>query len=91
LNRVLAVPAATRELEKTGNLDRAFANTKAREEFLAEGLSKVRSDLQDILATVSADEPLVETETNREYVRSARKEFQQLETVLSNLKKVLGL
>jgi hypothetical protein len=91
LNRVLAVSSATRELEKTGNLDRAFAHTKSREEYLAEGLSKVRSDLQDILATVSAEGPLVEEEANRELVRTAKKEFQQVETVLATLKKSLGL
>src|SRR6185369_11826290 len=60
LNRILAVSAATRELEKTGNLNRAFAHTKSREEYLAEGLSRVRSDLQDMLATVAAEGPLVE-------------------------------
>jgi len=91
LNRILAVSAATRELEKTGNLNRAFAHTKSREEYLAEGLSRVRSDLQDMLATVAAEGPLVEEVANRELVRTAKKEFQQVERVLATLKKTLGL
>jgi hypothetical protein len=91
LNRVLAAPAATRELEKTGNLDRAYAYTISREEYVAEALGKVRSDLQDILATVSGEGPLVENQKNREHVLSAKKEFQQVETVLSTLKQALGL
>jgi predicted transcriptional regulator len=90
LNRILAVSAATRELEKTGNLNRAFAHTKSREEYLAEGLGRVRSDLQDMLATVAAEGPLVE-EGNQELVRTVKKEFQQVETVLATLKKSLGL
>lgn len=91
LNRILAVPDATRELEKTGNLNRAFAHTKSREEYLAEGLGKVRSDLQDILATVAAEGPLVSKDGNRELIQAAKKEFQQVETVLATLKTSLGL
>jgi hypothetical protein len=90
LNRILAVTAATRELEKTSNLERAFAYTKTREEYVSESLSRMRSDLQDVLATVSAEGPLKEDEKNKEYVASARKEFAKIESVLGALKNILG-
>ena len=51
----------------------------------------MRSDLQDMLATVAAEGPLVEEEGNRELVRTAKKEFKQVETVLATLKTSLGL
>ncbi|HVU15513.1 MAG TPA: hypothetical protein VHD32_01200 [Candidatus Didemnitutus sp.] len=91
LNRVLAFSDAVKELEKTGNLERSFAHTKSREEYLAESLGRVRSDLQDIVAAVSADGKLVENEDNKEHVQTAKKEFKQVETVLGNLRAVLGL
>lgn len=91
LNRVLAFPAAVKELEKTGNLERSFAHTKSREEYLAESLGRVRSDLQDIVAAVSADGKLEETDGNRAHVQMAKKELKQVETVLGNLRSVLGL
>ncbi len=91
LNRVLASSAATKELEKTGNLDRASVHTKSPEEYVADALGKVRSELQDILAAMSAQGPLTETKRNRELVQAARDEFTQVQTVLDNLKTVLGL
>ena len=91
LNRVLASSTATKELEKTGNLDRAFVHTKSPEEYVADALGQVRSELQDILAAMSAHGPLTETKRNRELVQAARDEFKQVQTVLDNLKTVLGL
>jgi len=91
LNRVLASTAATRELEKTSSLDKAFANTKSREEYVAEVFGRIRSDLQDVLATVSGAGRLVENDQNREHVRTAKKEFRQLEALLNTLKNELGL
>lgn len=91
LNRVLAFPAAVKELEKTGNLERSFAHTKSREEYLAESLGRIRSDLQDIVAAVSADGKLEEKDGNKEHVQTAKKELKQVETVLGNLRSVLGL
>ena len=91
LNRVLAYPTAVKELEKTGNLERSFAHTKSREEYLAESLGRIRSDLQDIVAAVSADGKLNETDENKEHVGTAKKEIKQVETVLGNLRTVLGI
>ncbi|EIP98943.1 hypothetical protein OpiT1DRAFT_03442 [Opitutaceae bacterium TAV1] len=91
LNRVLAFSNAVRELEKTGNLERSFAHTKSREEYLAESLSRIRSELQDIVAAVSAEGKLEQDENNKEHVQTTKKELKQVETVLGNLRTVLGL
>jgi len=91
LNRVLAVPAATEELEKTGNLSRADAYTKSREEYVAEVLGQVRSELQDMVGTVLPDGPLTVTAKNAEHITSSKKEFQKIETLFASLRALLGL
>ena len=62
LNRVLANPAAVKELEASANLERALAYTKSREEYIAEVFADVRSKLQDLLAIVSAEGALAEAQ-----------------------------
>jgi len=91
LNRVLAVPAATKELEKTGNLERAVAYTLSREEYVANVLAEVRSMLQDMHTTVYLDGPLVESKETRELVASAKVEFQKISKVLGSIGKDLAL
>ena len=91
LNRVLAVPAATKELEKTGNLDRADAYTQAREEYVANVLAEVRSKLQDMHTTVYLDGPLVDSKESHEFVVSAKEEFQKVTKVLDSIQKDLDL
>jgi len=91
LNRVLAVPAATAELEKTGNLSRADAYTKSREEYVAEVLGQIRSDLQDMVGTVLPEGPLVVTDQSKEHVTSARGELQKLERLLNSVKTLLAV
>jgi hypothetical protein len=91
LNRVLAVPAATKELEKTGNLERADAYTLSREEYVSNVLAEVRSNLQDMHTTVYLDGPLVETKETRELVLSARTELQKISKVLQSIRNDLAL
>ncbi len=91
LNRVLAVPAATKELEKTGNLDRALAYTLSREEYVANVLADVRTMLQDMHTTVYLDGPLVDSKESHELVISAKQEFQKISKVLDSIQKDLAL
>jgi hypothetical protein len=91
LNRVLAVPAAARELERTFNLERAFIYTKSREEYVAEILASVRSSLQDLLATASAEGPLSTKTKAREHVEAAKDEFIKIQRVLTKIKESLEL
>lgn len=91
LNRVLAVPAATKELEKTGNLDRADAYTQSREEYVANILAEVRSMLQDMHTTVYLDGPLVDSKETHELVASAKVEFQKISKALESIQKDLAL
>ena len=91
LNRVLAVPAAIKELEKTGNLDRALVYTQSREEYVANILGQVRSMLQDMHTTVYLDGPLVDSKENHELVVSAKEEFQKINKVLDSIRKDLTL
>lgn len=89
LNRVLAVPAAAKELQKTSNLDRAFVYTQSREEYVASVLGQVRSQLQDMHAAVYLDGPLVDSKESHELVVSAKDEFQKINTVLDKICKDL--
>lgn len=91
LNRVLAVADATRELQKTGNLERAFAYTQSRDEYVASVLGEVRSMLQDMHTTVYLDGPLVETDETRENVLAARAECGKILKVLEKIQRDLGL
>jgi hypothetical protein len=91
LNRVLGVPAAAKELEKTGNLDRAVAYTLSREEYVANVLAEVRSMLQEMHTTVYLDGPLVDSKERHELVASAKEEFQKISKVLGSIQKDLGL
>jgi hypothetical protein len=91
LNRVLAVPAATKELEKTGNLNRAVAYTQSREEYVAQILAEVRSMLQDMHTTVYLDGPLVDSEASHELVASAKSELKKIAKVLESIQKDLAL
>lgn len=91
LNRVLAVSAATQELEKTGNLNRADAYTMSREQYVSESLAQIRSELQDMVGTVLPEGPLAQTATNHELVVAAQKECQKIETLLDAVKTLLGL
>jgi len=91
LNRILAVPAATKELEKTGNLDRALAYTQSREEYVASVLGEVRSMLQEMYATVYLDGPLVDSKDTHELVVSAKEEFQKISKALDSIQKGLAL
>ncbi|MGH7453651.1 MAG: hypothetical protein ACRENG_20045, partial [bacterium] len=91
LNRVLAVPAAAKELEKTGNLERALVYTQSREEYVADVLAKVRSMLQDMHTTVYLDGPLVDSKENHELVASAKEEFQKIKKAMDSIQKDLAL
>jgi len=92
LNRILAVPAATKELEKTSNLDRALAYTQSREEYVADVLAEVRSKLQEMHTTVYLDGPLVDkSEKTHELVTSAKQELQKIKKALDSIQKDLGL
>jgi hypothetical protein len=91
LNRVLAIPAATKELEKTRNLERAVAYTQAREEYVADVLAHVRSALQDMHTTVYLDGPLVDSKETHELVTSAKEELQKIGKVLESIRKDLDL
>ncbi len=91
LNRVLAVPEAIKELEKTGNLDRALAYTQSREEYVANVLAEVRTMLQDMHTTVYLDGPLVDSKKSHELVASAKEELQKIKKVLDSIQKDLTL
>jgi len=91
LNRVLAVPAAAKELEKTGNLERASAYTQSREEYIASILAEVRSSLQEMHTTVYLDGPLVDSKESHEFVASSKEEFQKIKKVLDSIQKDLAL
>ncbi len=88
---MLAVLAATKELEKTGNLDRADAYTQAREEYVATVLADVRSRLQEMHTTVYLDGPIVDSEESHEFVVSAKEEFLKINKVLDSIQKDLAL
>jgi hypothetical protein len=91
LNRVLAVPEAVKELEKTGNLDRALAYTQSREEYVASILAEARTMLQDMHTTVYLDGPLVDSRKSHEFVASAKAELQKIKKVLDSIQKDLNL
>jgi len=91
LNRVLAVPDAAKELERTGNLDRSLVCTQPREEYVAAVLGEVRTMLQDMHAAVYLDGPLVGTKDTREHVISAKEEFRRISKALESIQKDLGL
>lgn len=91
LNRILANPSAVKELQASGNLERAFAYTKSREAYVAEVFGSVRSKLQDLLAIVAAGGVLEATAANRSAVRLAKEEFEKLSNVLKTLRDKLGL
>jgi hypothetical protein len=91
LNRILANSSAVKELQTSGNLERAFAYTKSREAYIAEVFGDVRSRLQDLLAIVAAGGELAETLENREEVKVVREEFEKLKNVFETLRVKLGL
>jgi len=91
LNRILANPSAVKELQASGNLERAFAYTKTREAYVAEVFGNVRSKLQDLLAIVAAGGVLEENAQDVKAVRLAKEEFGKLSNVLNTIKDKLGL
>jgi hypothetical protein len=51
----------------------------------------VRSDLQEMVGTVLPKGPFVESRGNKEHLASAKEEYKQIETILVEIKKLLGL
>ena len=56
LNRVIASPKAVKELQRTGNLERAVVETKERGEYIIETLASIRSLLQDLAANLVGED-----------------------------------
>ena len=90
LNRVIASPRAVKELERTGNLERALVETKERGEYVIETLAAIRSLLQDLAANLVGESKFSESLTDNIKVREARTEFDRVEKALAEAKEKLG-
>ena len=90
LNRVIASPRAVKELEKTGNLERALVETKERGEYIIETLASIRSLLQDLAANLVGEDKFSESLADSAKVREARAEFDRVEKALAEAKAKLG-
>jgi hypothetical protein len=90
LNKVIASPRAVKELQRTGNLDRALVETKERGEYVVETLASIRSLLQDLLGNLAGHETFAESLSNSARVPEAELEFSRVEKVLKDVKQKLG-
>jgi len=90
LNKVIASPVAVKELQKTGNLDRALVETKDRGEYLVETLGTIRSLLQDLMANLAGEEKFTKSAQNSRRLKEAESEFIRVEKALIEVKAKLG-
>jgi len=90
LNRVIASAKAVKELQRTGNLDRAVVETKERGEYILETLASIRSLLQDLAANLVGEDKFSESLPDSANVREARVEFDRVEKALGEAKQKLG-
>jgi hypothetical protein len=90
LNRVIASPKAVKELQRTGNLERAIVETKERGEYIIETLASIRSLLQDLAANLVGEDKFSESLADSAQVREARVEFQRVERAVGEAKEKLG-
>ncbi len=86
LNKVIASPSAVKELQKTGNLDRALVETKNRGEYVVETLGSIRSLLQDLAANLAGEEKFEKIAANKQQLQDAEAEFARVEKALGEVK-----
>lgn len=94
LNRIIAHPAAVKELEATGNFNRAFSQTKERGEFIVEKLTQVRDLLQDLsgyLSGLDGQELFGKRVDDLPYVTDAKREFVRIQRSIEEIKEKLKL
>jgi len=89
LNKVIASSSAVQELQKTGNLERAFIQTKDRGEYVVETLGAIRSLLQDLAGNLTGEEKFGKTATTQQ-LREAKTEFARVENGVGEVKTKLG-
>jgi len=87
---VIASPKAVKELQRTGNLERAIVETKERGEYIIETLASIRSLLQDLAANLLGEDKFSESLADSAQVREARVEFQRVERAVGEAKEKLG-
>ena len=90
LNRVLASANAVKELEATGNLERALVETKERGEYIVDTLSSIRSLLQDLAAGLAGQEIFGKRIEDLPYTSDAKKEFTRIQKTIEEIKGKLG-
>lgn len=90
LNRILASPAATKELEATGNLERALIETKERGEYILDTLSQIRSLLQDLAAGLAGQDTFGKKMEDLPYTADAKSEFTRIQKTIQEVKAKLG-
>jgi hypothetical protein len=90
LNRILGSVNAVKELEATGNLERALVETKERGEYIVDTLSSIRSLLQDLAAGLAGQEVFGKKPEDAPYASDARKEFTRIQKTIEEVKGKLG-
>lgn len=82
LTKIIANKEAVKELEKTRNIERSFSYTKLREEYAAEVLSDVRSQLQELYSAIYQEGKLLGKGEMAEYLETSRDELKKTKTNL---------
>jgi hypothetical protein len=90
LNKVVSSAVAVLELQKTGNLERAFVETKDRGTYVLETLSSIRSLLQDLTANLAGEEDFTATVDDPKILKEAATEFGRVEKAIVEVKAKLG-
>lgn len=89
LNRIIAHPAAVKELEATGNFNRALTVTKERGEYIVEKLTQVRDLLQDLsgyLSGLDGQELFGKKVEDLPYTTDAKREFIRIQKSIEEVK-----
>jgi hypothetical protein len=90
LTKIIAKKEAVKELEKTRNIDRAFSYTKPREEYVAETLSEVRSQLQEMHASVFPEGKLEGKKEMAEHFEAGQQELKKVKNLLSSIEQLFS-
>jgi predicted transcriptional regulator len=94
LNRIIAHPNAVKELEATGNFNRAFTQTKERGEYIFERLSQIRDLLQDLsgyLSGLDGQELFGKRLDDLPFINDAKREFIRIQKSIDEIKGKLKL
>jgi predicted transcriptional regulator len=92
LNRIIAHPGAVKELEATGNFNRAFSQTKERGEYIVDRLTQIRDLLQDLsgyLSGLDGQELFGKRVEDLPFTTDAKREFIRIQKSIEEIKSKL--